>query len=157
MIFACYDKKFKGYKLYNPNEGKIVINRDVEFDGEGAWDWKIDDDEKYNFIPVLYEEEERYKDHQKPIITTLQSLMNSTSPSSSSSSGSSSSDNPPSPLRKTRSLHDLYEVTIFIDDDVILYCHLATCDPIVFEEAINDKKWRIVMDDKIVSIEKNDT
>jgi hypothetical protein len=27
----------------------------------------------------------------------------------------------------------------------------------VFEEAINDKKWRIVMDDKIVSIEKNDT
>jgi hypothetical protein len=27
----------------------------------------------------------------------------------------------------------------------------------VFEEAINDKKWRIVMDDEIASIEKNDT
>jgi hypothetical protein len=83
--------------------------------------------------------------------------MNSTSHLSSSSSGSSSSDNSPSPLRKTRSLHDLYEVTTPIDDDVTLYCHLATCDPIVFKEAINDEKWRIVMDEEIASIEKNDT
>jgi len=36
MIFACYDQRFKGYKLYNPNEGKTMINRDVEFDREGA-------------------------------------------------------------------------------------------------------------------------
>jgi hypothetical protein len=27
-------KKIQGYKLYNPNEGKIVINRDVELDEE---------------------------------------------------------------------------------------------------------------------------
>jgi hypothetical protein len=27
----------------------------------------------------------------------------------------------------------------------------------VFEEAINDAKWRIVMDEEIVSIKKNDT
>jgi hypothetical protein len=38
-----------------------------------------------------------------------------------------------------RSLNDLYEVTNPIDD-VILYGHLATCDPIVFEEAIKDEK-----------------
>jgi len=56
-----------------------------------------------------------------------------------------------------KSLDDLYEVTNSIDDDVTLYCHLATCDPIVFEEAIKDAKWRIVMDEEIVSIKKNDT
>jgi hypothetical protein len=39
-----------------------------------------------------------------------------------------------------KSLDDLYEVTNSIDDDVTLYCHLATCDPIVFEEAIKDAK-----------------
>jgi hypothetical protein len=39
----------------------------------------------------------------------------------------------------------------------MLYCHLAIYDPIIFEEAINDEKWRIVMDEKIASIEKNDT
>jgi hypothetical protein len=39
-----------------------------------------------------------------------------------------------------RSLNDLYEVTNPIDDYVTLYCHLATCDLIVFEEVIKDKK-----------------
>jgi len=38
MIFMGYDQKSKGYKLYNPNEGKMVISRDVEFNEEGAWD-----------------------------------------------------------------------------------------------------------------------
>ena len=82
--------------------------------------------------------------------------MNSTS-SSSSSSESSSSGIPPSPPKKMRSLNDLYKVTNPIDNDVTLYCHLATCDPIVFEEAINDEKWRIIMDEEIASIEKNNT
>lgn len=38
MIFVGYDTKSKRYKLYNPNEEKMVINRDVEFDEEGARD-----------------------------------------------------------------------------------------------------------------------
>jgi hypothetical protein len=36
MIFVGYDQKSKGYKLFNPNEGKMVINKDVEFNEEGA-------------------------------------------------------------------------------------------------------------------------
>jgi hypothetical protein len=36
MIFVGYDQKSKGYKLYNPNEGNMVINKDVEFKEEGA-------------------------------------------------------------------------------------------------------------------------
>ena len=87
--------------------------------------------------------------------------MSSSSPfstsSSSFSSESSSSGTPSSPLRKMRILNDLCKVTNLIDNDVILYCYLATCDPIVFGEAIKDVKWRIVMDEEIASIEKNDT
>jgi hypothetical protein len=37
------------------------------------------------------------------------------------------------------------------------YYHLATCDPIVFEEAMKDEKWRIAMDEEITLTEKNDT
>jgi hypothetical protein len=81
--------------------------------------------------------------------------MNSNSHLSSSFSGSSSSGNP-RPPRKIRSIDNLYEVTNSIDDDVTLYCQLATCDPIVFQENIKDKKWRIVMDEEIASIKKND-
>jgi hypothetical protein len=55
-----------------------------------------------------------------------------------------------------RSLEALYDVTTLIDDDVTLYCHLATCDPIVFKEVIKDAKWKVVMDKKIASIKKND-
>jgi hypothetical protein len=62
--------------------------------------------------------------------------MSSTSSSSSESSNSGTS---PSPLRKMRSLNDLYEATNPIDD-VTLYYHLVTCDPIVFEETIKDAK-----------------
>jgi len=63
MIFVGYNQKSKWYKLYNPNEGKMVINKDVEFDGEKTWDWKVDDDDKYNFLSVLDKGEERYEDH----------------------------------------------------------------------------------------------
>jgi len=55
-----------------------------------------------------------------------------------------------------RSLDDLHEVTNLIDD-VKIYCHHATFNPIVFEEAIKDTKWRITMDEEIALIEKNDT
>ncbi|KAH9697695.1 hypothetical protein KPL71_023716 [Citrus sinensis] len=34
FIFIGYDNNPKGYKLYNPNNGKIMINRDVVFDEE---------------------------------------------------------------------------------------------------------------------------
>jgi hypothetical protein len=80
-----------------------------------------------------------YKDYQELIITPPQTPTSLTSPPP-SSHGSSSSYTPSNPLRKMRSLGNLYEVTNPIDDDVTLYCHIATCDFIVLEEAIKDEK-----------------
>jgi len=131
----AYDQKSKRYKLYNFNKGNMVINRDVKFNEKKAWDWKVNDDKKYDFLSILDKEEERYEDHQELIVTPLQTPISSTS----SSNESSSSGIPPSPPKKMRSLDDLYDVTNFIND-VTLYCHLATCDTIVFEEIINDAK-----------------
>ena len=34
-VFIRYDPSSKGYKLKNPNTGKLIANRDVEFDEEG--------------------------------------------------------------------------------------------------------------------------
>jgi hypothetical protein len=84
MIFVGYDQKFKGYKFDNPNKGKMEISRDVEFNEERVWDYKINDGEKYDFLLVLDEKEERYEDHQEPIVTPSSTLMSSTSSSSSS-------------------------------------------------------------------------
>ena len=47
-----------------------------------------------------------------------------------------------------RSPHDLYDSTE-ITNDVTLFCLFANCEPIRFEEAVQDEKWRNVMDAEI--------
>ncbi|KAI9152926.1 hypothetical protein LWI28_003161 [Acer negundo] len=59
--------------------------------------------------------------------------------------------------RGTRSLEDLYEYTEQVEEDLTLYCLLMTSDPVSFEEANQEGKWRSAMDDEIRSIEKNKT
>ena len=34
-VFICYDPSSNGYKLKNLNIGKLIVNRDVEFNEEG--------------------------------------------------------------------------------------------------------------------------
>ena len=68
MIFVGYDQRSKGYKFDNLDKEKMVINKDVEFNEEEVWDWKVNDGKKYDFLPILDEEEERYEDHQEPIV-----------------------------------------------------------------------------------------
>ena len=38
-----------------------------------------------------------------------------------------------------------------------LFCLFANYEPIGFEEAIQDKRWKVAMDEEIKSIRKNDT
>ena len=45
-MFIGYDPSSKGYKLYNPSTGKVIVSQDVEFDEEGTWDWKIQEEEE---------------------------------------------------------------------------------------------------------------
>nr|GEZ72297.1 copia-type polyprotein [Tanacetum cinerariifolium] len=56
-VFVGYDKQSKGYKLYNPVTKKAVVSRDVEFDEKGSWDWSIEKNERYDFLPITDEEE----------------------------------------------------------------------------------------------------
>ena len=51
FVFIDYDNNSKGYKLYNPNNGKIVISRDVIFYEEGEWDFGSGVD-NFNFFPI---------------------------------------------------------------------------------------------------------
>ncbi|GKA02678.1 retrovirus-related pol polyprotein from transposon TNT 1-94 [Tanacetum coccineum] len=56
-VFVGYDKQSKGYKLYNLVTRKVVVGRDVEFEEEGSWDWSIEENERYDFLPMTNEEE----------------------------------------------------------------------------------------------------
>ncbi|KAH9681844.1 hypothetical protein KPL71_027113 [Citrus sinensis] len=151
FIFIGYENNSKGYKLYNPNNGKIVINRDVVFDEEGEWDFgsSVDD---FNFFPIEEDDHTQIKqvDEQQEPATPPISLASTTC-----------GDSPPSFLNerteeRTRSLQDLYEVTER-HDNLTLFCLFANCEPVNFQEAALDEKWRIAMDEEIKAIVKNDT
>ena len=50
---------------------------------------------------------------------------------------------------------NFYEVTNYINNNMTLNYQLATCNHVAFEEAIKDEKLRIIMDNEIISIGKN--
>ncbi|KAH9745452.1 hypothetical protein KPL70_004078 [Citrus sinensis] len=151
FIFIGYDNNSKGYKLYNPNNGKIVISRDVIFDEEGECDFGSGVDD-FNFFPIEEDDHTQIKqvdEQQEPATPPI-------SPAS-----TTCGDSPPSFLNerteeRTRSLQDLYEVTER-HDNLTLFCLFADCEPVNFQEAALDEKWRIAMDEEIKAIVKNDT
>nr|GFC43830.1 retrovirus-related Pol polyprotein from transposon TNT 1-94 [Tanacetum cinerariifolium] len=74
----------------------VVVSRDVEFDEEGSWDWSIQESERYDFLPMIDEEE---TDESSEEARQSQSLTLTQDSPSSSSEGEP----------KTRSLQELYE------------------------------------------------
>jgi len=46
-------KSLKDIRFTTAIKKKIIISKDVEFDEEGAWNWKVNKDEKYDFLSVL--------------------------------------------------------------------------------------------------------
>ncbi|KAH9650283.1 hypothetical protein KPL70_026315 [Citrus sinensis] len=117
LIFIGYDNNSKGYKLYNPNNGKIVISRDIK---------QVEEQQEPATPPI------------SPASTTC-------------------GDSPPSFLnerteKRTRSLQDLYEVTKRHDNLTLFYL-FADYEPVNFEEAALDEKWRIAMN--VYKIKRN--
>ena len=69
LIFIGYDMSSKGYKLYNPSNGKTIISRGVEFDEEGAWDFESHEND-FNFFPGFEEVEQVLEEQQREEPTT---------------------------------------------------------------------------------------
>lgn len=62
----------------------------------------------------------------------------------SSSLGESSSEKP----LKMRSLREINEVTEHQDGNLNLYCPFMNCDPICLDAAIQEDKWKKVIDEE---------
>eukprot|EP01018_Ginkgo_biloba_P024370 Gb_37459 [translate_table: standard] len=54
-------------------------------------------------------------------------------------------------------MFDIYQETKEVNEDICHFAFFADCDPITFEEAIEDDKWIKAMNEEIAAIEKNQT
>ena len=146
-VFIGYDQNSKGYKLYNPSNGKIMVSQDVEFDEEAIWDWETNEESTYDFLPYFEE------DITTPIQDTTPPppITPPHSPSSSSQDEDSSEKS-----QKMRSLSDIYDKTEEITANE-LFCLFVDSEPLNFDDAVKDKKWSQAMEEEINAIEKNDT
>ncbi|KAE8727985.1 hypothetical protein F3Y22_tig00004899pilonHSYRG00012 [Hibiscus syriacus] len=137
FIFIGYDANSKGYKLYNPDNKKFVISRDVVFNEEGEWDFNSHTDD-FNFFPQFEEDEqtmrEQLDESQQELATPPTSPTSTTQGDSSPSSSSSGSQS-----EELCNAQEALEISMS------------------FQEAVQEKKWRDAMDEEIKAIEKNDT
>lgn len=135
-IFVGYDTKSKAYRLYNPLNKKVIISRDVEFDEEDYWCWTKE--EKHVRGMFFDNEDDELREVEKANNQNPSPSPSPSTPAASSNEASSSGGAP----RKSRSLREVYEVTdpIEMTDDYTLFCLLAECDPVTYEEVVQEAK-----------------
>ncbi|KAJ1700426.1 hypothetical protein LUZ63_000205 [Rhynchospora breviuscula] len=133
-IFIGYCTQTKGYRLFNPEDGKIIVSRNVLFDEESEWIWKNETNQSqqreiYEELDEAAQEETHMPD---PVLDH---------------ESESDVDMPEHSVRRYRTIQELYEVTqiLFVED------------PTTFEEAAEKEEWRNAMEEEIKAIEKNKT
>jgi len=127
-VFIGYDEMTKAYKLLDPINQKVIVSRDVRVDEANEWSWN-------NSI------EEMSGDTSSSIaIPPTTKIFETTD----------DEDEPRRP--KIRTMQELYE-----SNEQVHVCLLAGSENITFEEAVQDKNWRLAMNEEIDAIERNNT
>ena len=148
-IFIGYSERSKAYKLYNPVTKKMVISRDVRFDENSSFEELEAEKEYLPVFPFEFEEDENVEN-------VIEEDNVPDSPVSQASSSSTNSS--PNPTRRMRSSQELYDVTEEVEEnDAVFFAFFAGEDPISFDDAHQEEKWRRAMKEEIGSIERNDT
>ena len=128
-VFIGYDEMTKAYKLLDPINQKVIVSRDVRVDEANEWSWN----------------------------NSVEEMSGDTSPSIAippATENFETTDDEDEPRRpRIRTIQELYEST----KQVHVVCLLAGSKNITFEEAVQDEKWRLAMDEEIDAIERNNT
>ncbi|KAM0985722.1 hypothetical protein ACFX13_013180 [Malus domestica] len=151
-VFVGYSEESKAYKLYNPLTGKIVVSRDVIFSEEEAWKRNNKEVNKGKILSIDFEELEVVPPvEQQPAQTTTTTPLHRTARSGPTSNEESSSSTPV----RLRSLTEIYGQEE--EEETNLFCLYADHEPLSFNEAVEEDRWKIAMEEEIHAIEKNDT
>lgn len=173
VIYLGKEAGTKAFRLYDPVEGTVHVNRDVHFEEKKAWSWY----EKQtpvvhtpaNFTIIDYQsstlegigdEGESEESSEESLESTPRSSNVHGSSSEYNSGGMSSSpstlsDSSSEPSR-FRSLESIYEETEEIEAaDELLLSEID--EPVTYDQAVKAKAWKLAMQNEIDSIESNKT
>lgn len=160
----------KGYQLFNPATGKVVTSRDVVFEEEKAWDWEEEKSKTDGEQLVLEESTEETNGEEnsqteqavpEPVVerqeqTSPAQVTQQISRVTSLTSPVPRIRRPPSYLRDYETGKEVSREEEEEDvADFVMFTSLS--DPITFDEANGEDKWRKAMESELESIERNGT
>lgn len=134
-ILVGYCTKSKAYRLFDPENKKIVISRDVQFDEHSSW--KSSPEKKNSMLDSAYDNIQ-----EEEMQGEISAIPHITSPAKDMSP--SSVESTPESHKKFRSIDDIYSSTYA----------MFVGDPTCVESALKNKDWRRAMQDEILSIKK---
>ncbi|GKA44214.1 putative RNA-directed DNA polymerase [Tanacetum coccineum] len=185
MVYFGVEDGTKGNRLYDPQDRKLRVSRDVVFDEKESWDWCKSMEEQrpaaatFTIIkPVSQTPSETPQNspqttHNQPVHPEFENVFSgqpypedveadsdpniaALDPSSSPSTDPSNSPNALGP-RGFRSLSDIYARSheVTLEPEELMMAE--TDQPSTFEEAVVHKAWREAMQAELDAIEKNKT
>lgn len=169
-VLLGISEESKAYRLYEPISQKILVSRDVVFEENNSWEWDKDY-EKATLIDLEWGDDENGE--PEPVAeadggeVVAEVDLHDAGRGKDNSRGSSSRESSPLPIHQGRERRQPVWMRDYVsgeglseegEEDEALLAMLATStDPIYFEDAAKNPKWRKSMDAEIDSIEKNGT
>lgn len=160
MILVGYHKT-GAYKLFNPINHKIVIIRDVVINENSFWDWNSDTIDKPLMRCDFKEVSNDVEVEEIVDISVKVDVITNMPDTVEVKDGIASTSKRPQITRFHSTRLQDYEVTG--DDEVTPYgesVHFslhAGDEPINYSEALNNKKWKLVVVEELQEIERNNT
>lgn len=160
-IFFGVSEESKGYRLYDPVSKKIVISRDVVFEEDKKWNW----DESYQeqtLLDLEWGDEKEHGEDEPEGDAELDAEESSVEDVPVVLRRPDVENPEPSNAVRTRRppvwMGDYFSGEGLSDEDIEVNRVLfASSDPVCYEEAVKDEKWKLAMDSEMQSINKNET
>lgn len=161
-VFLGVSEESKAYRLYEPVSQKIIISRDIVFEEDIFWEWNADH-EKAPIVDSSGDGTQKEVNIETPPIAPAADGGNALnepnllSPGNNDSPGPNEAAHEPRCQRNRRPpiwMQDYDSGGSLSDDENLVNLMVSAADPLSFEEAVKDSKWRRAMDIEIQAIEK---
>lgn len=160
-IFLGVRKESKAYKLFDPITKKITISKDVKFEENACWKWEQSKGEAQSDV---LDWEDKNSDANKELeleedsdSNTSNTISQTGGNSSATSSGGSEPNSPTCRSRRAPTWMSEYTTREGLSEEEETMMVITEEDPVTYNEAAKEKKWRDAMAKEIDSIEKNGT